>query len=765
MYANDRASRVLARIVRMRVALLAVYALLVPAAAFVAARIPSEGAIDRLIVPSDPDYASTRAFQKIFPEEQVVLLVFESDDPWSPESIARIDAAKAALRGVPHVGSFSILDALRRARPGASAAELKRLALGTDFFRRQGLVGDHFLTLIGSLDVRGPAQRDGALAAIDGALARGGVEPVRKVGAPYVTSWLERQSSAAAARSFPIFAVLLVAIALFLYRSWRALLAIVLALGAAVALGVAAGALLGFSFTIVSVLVPLTILVTTLATLVYLHSRFVDQPEGVPLREHHLAALRNKLLPVSASTLAAALGFAALAVSRIRPIREMGIWTAVGLAISWVVALTLFPALQLALRTPTGRSVKVRSALYDRLASSLPAFTFRYRWALTGGALASCAAGLVALFGVPGIAKGMSVGVDTLEYLDPSTTLHRDLVWFGEHVMDLSVARVWVHLPGPSAAEPEVLRAIDRFQSAIEAAPDVTGATGPTTPLRLRRYLSGQGEALPQDAAGFARVTADLEQLLLTEADLRGFIDVKGLSDLQLTVLFRHGDAAGYAAMSHRVLAAWDAARAGAPALQGAEMRVVGEALLQVKVGASLVPTLAESFTLTAVMIFTVFLFLFRSGVERLLAMIPSLFALLAAFLGMRLLGGSLNVATIIIATTVLGTTENDQIHFFHHMHERGGAGVEERIRHALRVSGRAIVFATLINAAGFLGLSVSRFPPLRQFGLLTAAAFLLALVADFTALPASLWIASRQRPSAPPAGSAVGGLSDRGPH
>jgi len=123
--------------------------------------------------------------------------------------------------------------------------------------------------------------------------------------------------------------------------------------------------------------------------------------------------------------------------------------------------------------------------------------------------------------------------------------------------------------------------------------------------------------------------------------------------------------------------------------------------------------------------------------------------ALLATFLGMRLLGGSLNVATIIIATTVLGTTENDQIHFFHHLHERADAGLEDRIRHALRVSGRSIVFATLINAAGFLGLALSSFPPLRQFGLMTSAAFLLALVADFTALPASLWIASRQRPEA----------------
>jgi predicted RND superfamily exporter protein len=755
MTPGDRTARVLARIVGLRTPIIGVYALLVPLAILLALRIPGEAAIDRLLVPSDPDFAATRAFQKIFPESPSVLLLLESDDPWSARSIERLEGARAALRGIPRVSAFSILDALRRARPGAGPDELRRLALGTDFFRRQGLVGDRFLTIVVGLDVTTPAERDAALGAIDAALARSGAGPVRKVGAPYVTSWLERQSAAASARSFPLFAALLVAVVLYLYRSWRALLAIVLALGAAVALGVAAGAVLGFPFTIVSALVPLTVLLTTLATLVYLHSRFVDQPEGTSLPEHHLAALRNKFLPVTASSLAAALGFAALAVSRIRPIREMGIWTAIGLALSWVVSFTLFPALQLALRTPTRRTVAVRSTTYDRIAAALPAWTFRHRWALVTAALATSVAGVTAIFGLPGVLKGMSVDVDSLEYLDRSTALHRDLAWFREHVMDLNVARVWIHLPEPSAVEPEVLRAVDRLQDAIEAEPDVTGVTGPTTPLRIRRYLAGAGEALPRDPESFARATADLEQLLLTESDLRAFIDVKGLSDLQISVLFRHTRATNSALMIRRIEDAWSRIRAESPVLQRARMRPVGESLLQAKVGASLVPTLAESFTLTVALIFGVFLLLFRSGLERLLAMIPSVFALLATFLGMRLLGGALNVATIIIATTVLGTTENDQIHFFHHMHERPG-GTEARIRHALQVSGRAIAFATLINAAGFLGLALSRFPPLRQFGIVTAAAFVLALAADFTALPAALWIASGQRPS--------GGTPDEAP-
>src|SRR5262249_27784359 len=157
-----------------------------------------------------------------------------------------------------------------------------------------------------------------------------------------------------------------------------------------VALAVAAGKLLGFSFTIVSVLVPLAVMVTTLATLTYLQMRFIDQPEELSLREHQVVALRNKFLPVTASTLAAAMGFAALAVSSIGSIREMGLWPAAGMLIAWLVAFTLFPALQLVLRTPTARKVPVRTVVYDRMSRAIPRFTYRYRRWLVGGALAAC---------------------------------------------------------------------------------------------------------------------------------------------------------------------------------------------------------------------------------------------------------------------------------------------------------------------------------------------------------------------------------------
>jgi len=118
-------------------------------------------------------------------------------------------------------------------------------------------------------------------------------------------------------------------------------------------------------------------------------------------------------------------------------------------------------------------------------------------------------------------------------------------------------------------------------------------------------------------------------------------------------------------------------------------------------------------------------------------------------FAVMRLASFPLNVATILIASTILGTSENDQIHFFYHFQEgRRDGSVQHALRHTLAISGRAIFFATMINAGGFLAFSLSRLPPLRQFGTLAGLGFLLSMLADFTALPAALWILSRERPA-----------------
>jgi hypothetical protein len=571
---------------------------------------------------------------------------------------------------------------------------------------------------------------------------------LRKVGDAYVNAYLDEATARSSRRYFPLFGALLLAINLALYRSLRTLLAFVATLAVAVALTIGYIGITGGTLTIVSPLVPMTILVTCTASLVYIHSRFVDRPPEVSIDEHQLFALVNKSTACTASIFATAVGFAALAVSKVRPIREMGIWVAVGLLFTWAVVFTLFPALQKILRTPTRPVLATDPGWFHRLAQSLPLFSYRFRWVLVVSALVLCGAGVVAILGLPGSGlRPMRLEMDGLEYVNHDTALYRDTKRLEQLIAGISLTEVWIRADPAALTDPAVLRGLDRFQEELKTQPGVGAVAGPTTILRMLRYIGGGGDGFPEDRAELEKLATDLEQLLPTEPALREFVD-PSLSQTHIAVISKISDYEGFQRLEGGIRTTWQRATAREPALAGFEMRTAGSGPLQAKIAYLLVPTLVQSFAITVAVIFSAFLIVFRSGAARLMAMIPSLFAILVMFGVMRVTGMTLNVATILIASTVLGTSENDQIHFFYHFLEKRKTGtVEEGLEHTLRIAGRAIFYATLINAGGFLALAFADLPPMRQFGILTAIAFLLSMVADFTALPAALWIVFREKP------------------
>jgi hypothetical protein len=426
----------------------------------------------------------------------------------------------------------------------------------------------------------------------------------------------------------------------------------------------------------------------------------------------------------------------------------MGIWVAIGLALTWVVLFTLFPALQKLLRTPTREERRTAGAAFEQMADVLPLWTWRWRWPLVAAALGLSALGALALFGLPGLVRPMPVHTDPVEYLDHDSTLYRDIRRLSPHIPGLSITHVWLRGPFGAVADPAVLTALHHFQQALEADPEVGAAVGPASILRLVRYLGGAGDAWPEDPAEQEGVAADLEALMPAEPLLQRFVQPRSFAQAQITVVSRAAEHDAFLRLDAALRRHWEAARAAEPALAAFTMQPVGLAPLQARVAQELVPTLVESFLLTVGIIFGAFLLVFRSGTARLMAMIPSIFAILVMFAVMRVTGMKLNVATILIASTVLGTSENDQIHFFYHFLERRRGGtVEASLHYALHVAGRAIFFATLINAGGFLGFVVGQTPAMREFGVLASLAFALSMVADFTALLGALWILSGERP------------------
>ena len=751
--ASPQVLQIFLRVLRLRRWILLLFLILGALGVVGATRIHNDSAIERLVVAGDPIARATQDFARVFPEGDQALIMLESADPLGADSLRAAAQLERALDAIPHVEAHSILTLYRRAKGGGSqpadeAGRVRAFATGTPLFRRAGLAGPHYLGIALELRVSSPEERNHALTAIDGLVlpldGRGGpFTAARRVGSPWLDAWLEHQTGSATKRFMPLFGLFLVALVFIVYRSWRALAAIVVTLGIVVAMAVGLAAIFGWSNTVVSTLVPLTVMVTTTATLVYIHSRFMEPDDSPTLLEHHARALANKFLPCTASMFATAVGFAALAVSEIRPVREMGIWTACGLVVAWLGCFTLFPALQSLFRTPLRAERAVAGKRFTRFVEWLVPASRRYRWVFVVGALVLMFGGAASLFGIPGRFDPLPLETDALTYVNPGERIAQDTREF-QQTNGLDVVDLWVRTPPGHALDPEFLHAIDRLAQRFEAVPGITAVDGPTSVLRWARYVESGSDRLPDTPGDWNKLAEDLEQILLTEPGARSYVDVADLASVRLAVRGQ-AERFGRTGMMRRFVEnTWRAARQSDPALHQAQGLTVGKGVLSTEITERLVPTLTESFVLTASVIFMAFLFVFRSPSARLMTMIPSLFAILAVFLVMRAADIPLNIATILIGSTVLGATENDQIHFFYHYQEGRGAGTPGALQHALLIAGRPILFATLINTSGFLALALSDLPPMRQFGIVSSSAFVLALLADFTALPGALWILSR---------------------
>ena len=746
------------RILGARYAIVGVFLLMTVAGIWGASRIPTDSSIDRLIVAGDPVAKATLEFERIFPEADQALIMLEAPDPLSADALQGADQLERDLGKIPHVEAHSILTLYFRSSPPAvispsDALRLRTFAAGTSLFRRAGLMGEHYLGISLDLKVNSPLERNQALAAIDALVlpldASGHpFTAVRRVGTPWLDAWLERQTGASTRKSMPLFGVFLVTLVFLVYRSWRALAAIILTLGAVVAMAEGLGEVFGWTISVVSTLVPLTVMVTTTATLVYIHSRYMEPGDGATLVAQHARALANKFLPCTASMFATAVGFAALAVSDIRPVREMGLWTACGLVLAWVACFTLFPALQSLLRAPRRLGLATDDKWFAGLVDFLVPATRRYRWLLVAAALLVMLCGAAALFGVPGKLAPLQLQTDALTYVDPRVRVAEDTRRF-EESNGLDVDDLWLQTQPGHALDAPFLRSVDLLAQQLEQNPGVNAVDGPTSVLRWARYIASGSDQLPTAAAEWPKLAADLEQILLTEPGARNYVDLTNLASVRLSIRGR-GEMFGRAgAMRKYILQTWKDAQASDPNLRNVRGQLAGKGVLSGDITERLLPTLTQSFAITASVIFCAFLLVFRSPSARLMTMIPSFFAILSVFIVMRVADIPLNIATILIGSTVLGATENDQVHFFYHLQEgraSGAGGTGGALKYAMLTAGRPIFFATLINTSGFLALALSDLPPMRQFGIVAACAFILALIADFTALPGALWILSRER-------------------
>ena len=520
--APGRLEQAFAFVIAKRWYVIAFYAVLLPASAYYAAQVGS-GQLDRsadcrdTIPTTSPRATSRRSSAPA-----------SSRCSWPRPTIRlrpggcrtrRPDRARAARRSArdDQLGAVDLSGAPRPAssrRPSRSTRSAT-FATGTDLFRRQGLVGDHYLAIGLILDVQRQrrAPRDaGRHRPRDGAafVARSGAAAQLAPARPALRQRLPRRRRSARRRSTscssPLFVVVL---NVALYRSVRTLAGVP---DHARRLPGAVGRLHRCDRR-------------------HVHDRLADGADdrswsppprrwstctrasssaragALGRRAPDLRADQQVRAPARRRSSPPRSGFAALVVSDIRPIREMGIWVAVGLAAHLGHRLHALPgAAEDPAHADAAGAARGAATWLDALRRpGSRGFSYRWRWPLVGrAARCSAASAASSLFGLPGVVAPMRSSP-----IRSSTSTTRRRSTTTSSACSRSSPGSRSRRSGSRAAlgsvsEPDVLTGCTSFQQALEADPDVGAVVGPTTILRMHPLHRRAGRRLA-DGPGGAR--------------------------------------------------------------------------------------------------------------------------------------------------------------------------------------------------------------------------------------------------------------------
>jgi uncharacterized protein len=134
----------------------------------------------------------------------------------------------------------------------------------------------------------------------------------------------------------------------------------------------------------------------------------------------------------------------------------------------------------------------------------------------------------------------------------------------------------------------------------------------------------------------------------------------------------------------------------------------------------------------------------FRSWKAGLLSLIPNVWPIVVMYGLIGLSGYMVNLSVAVVGMITLGIAVDDTVHFMlHYLHAmKEGMTRKQALVQTFQECGAAILFTSIILIAGFSALTLSDFAINVDLGMFSSLVWALALVAEFTMLPAViLWL------------------------
>ncbi len=562
-------------------------------------------------------------------------------------------------------------------------------------------------------------------------------------GSPVVTDFLKK-TMLKDMRRFLGLAILTIGVLLFiLFKRISGVLLPLLIVLLSLFSTVGAMAAAGVALKLPTQILPSFILAVGVGDAVHLLSIFFRKFEGTSDKKAAIKyALGHSGLPIVLTSLTTAGGLLSFSTADIAPIADLGVFACAGVMFALIYSIFLLPALvsiiPLKNKKKSGRQ-DVRPAFSDRIfdfAGNIST-TYPYRVLFISGVL------LVISF----------IGITKIHFS------HDIVKWFpAKSDVRIATETIDSNLRGSVNLEiiidtrrenglydPALLTRLEKSADFIEALK--TGEIFAGKALSIPVVIKEVNKALHANKKEFYAIPEDkdliAQEFLLFENsgsdDLEDFTD-SGFSKARFTVKVPFRDAVLYSKFLKIVTNHFNESYPDCKVIVTGMMSIFFQTLT------SVISSMAKSYYLAAIIITILMIFLLgRPGIG-ILSMIPNLTPIIITLGFMGYAGIPVDLFTMLIGCIALGLAVDDTIHFMHSFKNSYDktSDAQKAVFETLHGTGRAMLITTCVLSIGFFIFMFASLNNLFNFGMLTGATIILALLADFFIAPALMMIISR---------------------
>ncbi len=530
----------------------------------------------------------------------------------------------------------------------------------------------------------------------------------------------------------PIVFIVIALILYFSFKSLRGVLMPLLTAGIAVIWTIGIMVTAGHELTIILNIVPIILLAVGSAYTIHVINSF-NVSKTTDINQTIIKALGYVIIPVVLAAVTTAIGFVSFVLGAyLTMIRDFGIFTAIGVMVSLILAIFFVPALTSVFskndNKKTADLTEKKTILSHVILQPLSNLLFKhpkYIFSIWGILMVISIVGMFLI----------KTSTNMADYFkkDNPTRISEDLMQkkFGGSFP------VFVVFDG-DVQSPEVLKTMIKTEQFMKQDPNISITQSVADLIEQMNDAMLEGKKIPDDRTKIEQLWflldgQDVMPQLVSEDLDRGIIQSK------------------FASVENKEIEAFTKKMQQfieENSNENCKIELTGMPSVYVRLNDSLIKSQFSSLLIALVLVVLIVGLIFRSFSKGIYATIPIIATILVLFGFMGFTGIPLDIATVLVGSIALGIGIDYSIHFISgfnaHLKENGDA--EKAIEKTLLSSGKAIIINVTSVAAGFLVFLFSQLLPFQNFGLLVAIRLFGSGLGSLTLLPVILILANRKR-------------------